>query len=412
MTSTTVSLPDAIDPIKWIINWSNINSHTPNIEGIDRFRAQLISDAAVLGAQHEELSFPPHSMADANGNVSQVSVAKGLRLFKRPEAPIQILLMGHLDTVHPKSGTFQEVTRKENALIGPGVTDMKGGIAVMLYALHLFESSPHSNNIGWEVLLNSDEEIGSLSSAEYICKRASEFDLGLVYEPATESGDMIIERKGSSNFSLIAHGKEAHVGRNFNDGQSAISDMASLIHDIQALPVSKEVILNFGLINGGTATNTVPNLCICHCNIRGEDMEAMNRFYDAVEELISHKNSELARSTSSEKSRPSEAPKGSLQLVKISQRPPKLADDTTRQIYEHVRSLVLNNYPNTQLTSTGGSSDGNYLAHNGLTTIDSLGVMGSGIHTSNETCIIPSVKERAQLTTQLLIDVATQKIAL
>jgi len=344
------------------------------------------------------VTFPPHNVIDENGKKGTAEVAKGLRIFKRPNAPIQVLLMGHLDTVHALSSPFQAVTVQNDTLVGPGVTDMKGGIAVMLHALSLFEQTENHEKIGWEVLLNSDEEIGSLSSSDYICSRAKDFDLGLVYEPATEAGDIVIERKGSSNFTLIANGVAAHVGRYFKDGQSAISDMALLIHNIQQLPISSEIILNFGLIHGGSATNTVPDLCLCHGNIRADNMDQMTEFFTQTNALISTLND-------AEKKR-------HLELVKVSERPPKRSDALTQKLYDHALNLVREKYPSTQLVNTGGSSDGNYLAHSGLPTIDTLGVMGSGIHTENETMINKSIEERAQLTCQILDDLANAKISL
>ena len=136
--------------------------------------------------------------------------ADALKITVRPDAPIQIVLTGHYDTVFPADSRFQTVaTRPDGALNGPGVADMKGGISVMLAALEAFETHPDRHGVGWTVLLSPDEEIGSPASAPLLAELGARGHIGLTYEPALADGTLAGARKGSGNYHLIVTGRAA-----------------------------------------------------------------------------------------------------------------------------------------------------------------------------------------------------------
>ncbi|MEJ0009323.1 MAG: M20/M25/M40 family metallo-hydrolase [Alphaproteobacteria bacterium] len=146
-------------------SWSHINSGSYHIAGLRAMREALAQEFAVLGGEAEVIPLSPLDQIDANGNAEKLDMAEALSIRKRPDAPIQVLLVGHMDTVYGPEHPFQSTRFDgENILNGPGVADLKGGLAVMLTALAAFERSPLKEKLGWQVLLNPDEEIGSIAS--------------------------------------------------------------------------------------------------------------------------------------------------------------------------------------------------------------------------------------------------------
>ena len=140
---------------------------------------------------------------------------------------------------------FQTCSKLDNGNInGPGVADAKGGIVVMLAALRALESSPLAGSIGWDVLLNADEEIGSPGSVHVVKKLASRCDVGLLYEPALPDGTLVSWRKGSGNFTFVVRGRAAHAGREFEKGRNAIVAVSRLIDQIAEFNVEPEVTLS------------------------------------------------------------------------------------------------------------------------------------------------------------------------
>ena len=143
----------------------------------------------------------------------------------------------------------------------------------MLTALKALEASPLAGKIGWEVLLNADEEIGSPGSIGVIKQIAARCDLGLLYEPALPDGTLVSWRKGSGNFSFVVRGKAAHAGREFEKGRNAIVAASRLIDEIANLNTDPEVTYNAGRISGGGPLNVVPDLAIGRVNVRVKTVE-------------------------------------------------------------------------------------------------------------------------------------------
>ncbi len=189
----------------------------------------------------------------------QQAHADCLKITARPDAPIQVVLTGHYDTVFPADSPFQTVTtRADGALNGPGLADMKGGISVLLGALDAFEAHPDKDRVGWTVLLSPDEEIGSPASAPLLAELGARGHLGLTYEPALADGTLAGARKGSGNWHLIVTGKAAHAGRAFEEGRNAVAGAAILAAALHGLNGQREgVSVNVAKISGGGALNVV-----------------------------------------------------------------------------------------------------------------------------------------------------------
>ncbi|MDI1247654.1 MAG: M20/M25/M40 family metallo-hydrolase, partial [Lacunisphaera sp.] len=167
-----------------LILWCNQNSGSDNFAGL----------AAMLGLLHTAFSRLPGARVERLPLPG--TVAQALRVKVRPAAPVQLLFSGHYDTVYGAADPFQQCTRlTPERLRGPGVIDMKGGLVVLLATLEAFESTPHAAQIGYEVLVNPDEEIGSFGAAALFDDAAGRHRLGLVFEPARPSGDLVPSRK-------------------------------------------------------------------------------------------------------------------------------------------------------------------------------------------------------------------------
>ena len=197
-------------------SWAAINSESENLSGLSQMIAALEMQFLSLGGHMQRIDLPPRSTIAIDGSPITIPHGQALHITKRPEAPIQIFLGGHMDTVYSPSHPFQKAEDlSENILRGPGVADMKGGLIVMLTALKAFENHPSSKNVGWEILINPDEEIGSIGSEQLFVAAAQRNHLGLIFEPSFADGALVSDRKGSANFSVVAKGLAAHAGRDF-----------------------------------------------------------------------------------------------------------------------------------------------------------------------------------------------------
>lgn len=379
--------------------WSEINSGSSNLEGLRAMLAALKEAFLPLGGTVHEIPLPDHTRINRQGEMEHSPVGAALRIQKRPEAPIKVLLVGHYDTVYPKGSPFQKTEFLDNnTLHGPGTADMKGGLVIMLKALEALEKSPFAKQIGWEVLLNPDEEIGSTSSHYLLRESAGRNHVGLIFEPPFPDGSLASGRKGSANFTIVARGRAAHAGRDFHLGHNAITAMARFLLAVDALNAPNEgITVNIGHIEGGGPTNIVPDLAICRLNIRVEQPAQFS--------VITNKITTAAKA---------ECEKGiTLTVHEHGFRPPKPFDRHHQLLFEALRE-VANECLNVPLrwNPTGGVCDGNTLAAEGLPTIDTLGVVGGNIHTEDEYAHLDSLTKRAMLVACFLMQLSHRDIRL
>ena len=224
----------------------------------------------------------------------------------RPQANRRILLTGHMDTVFPSDHAFQHQRWLDGeTLNGPGVADMKGGIAVMLHALLAFEATAAASSLGYDVLINSDEETGSLASAALIAELAAGKLAALTYEPAAlPDGTLAHERGGTGNYSITFTGKSAHAGRNPHEGRNAIVAAADLILRLKTLE-RDDLTINPAKLEGGAANNVVPDHAVLRFNIRPKstaamqafdhDLNALLRSIEAAHEIATHRHGGVTR---------------------------------------------------------------------------------------------------------------------
>ncbi|MBA2651516.1 MAG: M20/M25/M40 family metallo-hydrolase, partial [Tatlockia sp.] len=161
-----------------------INSGTDNLLGLALIRQALSASFKPIADQIKELEFPEITTVNMAGESISKQCGKALFISKRPELKRRILLSGHMDTVYGAEHPFQSMTAiSENEINGPGVADMKGGLIVIQHALANFEKMATAQSLGWDVLINADEEIGSPASAAFMAEIAVNYQAALVYEP-------------------------------------------------------------------------------------------------------------------------------------------------------------------------------------------------------------------------------------
>lgn len=380
-----------------LLQLAAINSGSFNAAGVNAVAQRLRALFAPLHPEIETIPVTTYRSTTDDGSTRERALGHALRLRKRPHAPLQVFFCGHMDTVFGAEHPFQHVRQVDSdTLHGPGVADLKGGMLVMFLALSALEQSAHRENIGWEVLFNPDEEIGSQSSAPLLAVAAQRNHFGLVFEPAFADGHLAAQRKGSGNFDVIVHGRAAHAGREPHLGRNAIRAAADLIAALDDLNGQREgLTLNPGYVHGGGALNIVPELCIFKFNARTAQPADECWLQEQLDQLLTRLN---------------ERDGFRLELRGGFTRPPKIFDAATQRLAGMIgdcgRSLGID----LQFKPTGGCCDGNNLAALGLPNIDNLGVVGGDIHSDREFMRISSITERARLSALLLLRLASGEL--
>ncbi|MBL8548147.1 MAG: hydrolase [Hyphomonadaceae bacterium] len=371
--------------------WSAINSGSFELPGLAAMRVTLLDAIAELPAPPEVVDLKPSQRVRPDGEVMDVEHGASIRARVRPDAPIQIALTGHYDTVFPAAHPFQAPWREGEILRGPGVADMKGGIAIMLAALKAFEAMPGDKWVGYEVLLSPDEEIGSMGSAPLLADLGARAHLGLTYEPAMADGALVDARKGSANFHLAVKGRAAHVGRAFTDGRSAILAAAEAALALNKLNGQRDgVTFNVGAIDGGGAVNVVPERAVLRFNVRVPDAESGAWAEAEVRRIACEIGQREGIDT---------------HLHGGFTRPPKPLNDQQRTMVAWTRQAGAALGLDLQFKPSGGVCEGNNLAAAGCPNIDTLGPCGGNLHSDGEFALIPSFAERAKLSFLLLAGV-------
>jgi len=377
-----------------VISWANINSHSFNQKGLEKFSDVLKEAFSPLDAVVETRPLASVTAINDQGVFENLELGPLLHFQKRPKAPFQLLLVGHMDTVYAVDHPFQTASRiNESCIQGPGVTDMKGGLCVMLEALKAFEQLDISREVGWEVFINPDEEIGSLGSSPLLIEAAKRHQVGLLFEPAMdELGTIASTRKGSGRWTVIVRGHAAHAGRNFDEGRNAIVTLAKIVAKIDACNHQKPgVTLNVGRIQGGGPVNMVPDLAICYVDIRVETAMDEAWVTEIFENIRNDTNQDAGFLVECH---------GSLT------RKPKVLTPQIETLYGLAMDVAKSLGKNLKLVASGGVCDGNTLAAAGLPNIDTLGVCGGKIHSQEEYLLVKSLTTRSQLTLALLVKIS------
>lgn len=341
----------------------NMDSPSPDKHLVDTF-------VRFLGPTFEALG----------GTVEYVSAERfGDHLLARFDGPSnnRLLILGHTDTVFPAGEVFRRPFRIENnRATGPGVFDMKGGIALLCSALRVLGPLPRPVT----VLLTSDEEAGSPTSRGLIEQEAGSAGAVLVLEPSLPGGGVKTSRKGVGRFTLMATGRAAHAGIDPARGINAIEEIAN--HVLQLQRMSDPVLgttVTVGVVQGGTRVNVVPAEAAIEIDVRVANNDEAARITEAIRAL----RPVLSGST--------------LHIRGGINRPPMERTTDTVRLFQIARRIGEEIGLDIKEGSTGGASDGNFTSAMGIPTLDGLGPIGDGAHSLEEYVEIASLPERAAL---------------
>jgi glutamate carboxypeptidase len=338
---------------------------------VDRVGAIVAEEARKLGAQVEIIS-----NTETGDHV----------LSKWGNGANGILFLGHMDTVYPL-GTLQKTPFREEGdkIFGPGTMDMKAGIVISLAAIEAAQQQDLNRPV--MLLCTSDEEIGSHTSRTHIERLAEESALVLVMEPAMPDGSVKTWRKGVGEFRVKAKGRAAHAGGDHEKGRNAIEELAHQIIAIQKLTdYSRRTTLNVGVINGGSASNVVPEEARIRVDVRVMQPGEWERIEAEMKNL-----KPILDGTS-------------LEVTGELNRPPMPFDDRMSVTFEKAKTIAARIGMNITAGGTGGASDGNFVAPLGIPLLDGMGAVGDGAHSEREYIFTASIEQKAKLIASLIHD--------
>ncbi len=297
-----------------------------------------------------------------------------------------ILLLCHMDTVYP-SGTLQTMPFRldERRIYGPGVLDMKSGIAIALCALGALQGDGGQLALPVTLLCTSDEEVGSNSSRALIEALARQHELVICMEPALPDGSLKTARKGTGAFTLEVTGKSAHAGSDPESGVNAILEMTYQIQSIMELADhSQGTTLSVGVVRGGTRSNVIPARCTAKLDVRvmtPEEQARLERAFAALKPVL---------------------PGAAVRMLGGWNRPPMPRTTSIQRAFQQAQAIARSLGLELSQGSAGGASDANFVAPLGIPVLDGMGPIGSGAHSPQEYALRRSLPERTALLAAIL----------
>ncbi len=369
-------------------------SHTHAREDVEAAARLVEAEARSLGLAVERVPDPDGRFADH-------------RVFASPAAgPADrgLLLVGHIDTVFPRSMGFLHFRRgtgdEADLVFGPGTLDMKSGLSCILFALRaVAEVCPDFlERVPLRFLCNTDEEVGSPSSAPLVRRLAPLATRALVFEGGREADRIITRRKGGASFTVEVEGVAAHAGNEHDKGVNAILALAYVIPKIESwTDYGAGTTLNVGIVEGGTAKNTVPDRARCVVDARFTTMDEARRVERAMQDLAADPFEGIAV--------PDRVRRARFRLSGGITRPPMEATEATQRLrrdYEVCAAAV--GLGTGEAPLQGGGSDANLLAAEGVPVIDGLGPYGRHFHNPREFSSLSSLLRRTQALARFLAD--------
>ncbi len=378
LTDKVVSLAEqyAAEQLDFLMDICNQNSYSYHKEGVDRAAAKIIAGLGNILPRHEirrqEQLGDFHILKTGTANTSTPA----------------IYLVGHLDTVFPPGHPFQQCRWEGDRLIGPGTGDMKGGLAVFVYALKILKETGLLDRLPLVLILNSDEEIGSIASRSLFLEEREKARLCLVGECAGLHNEIVVSRTGKMAALVKSFGRGSHVSRSMPGKSSALVEMAHKIIALESLNgCLPGVSLNAGkIVEGGLGPATVPQETSFLMDVRW-DQEAHR------EEMMARIRAELAV--------PSH-PGCRSEFEIVNSRPAMPENGNNRELVHMIRRVGKRLGLEIPFEHRRGTSDANFFGSAGVPTLDGLGPVSDGDHTPGEFIIAASLKERTALLTLFL----------
>lgn len=364
---------DTEEMLAGLRSWVECESPTHDAAAVNRMMALAARHLAIMGASVETIP-------------GRMGLGDCVRArFPHPSNEPGILVMAHLDTVHPV-GTLKNglhFRREGDKAYGPGIQDMKGGTYLAIEAIRQLAIAGIATSKPVTVLLTSDEEIGSPSTRDLIEAEAARHSVVLVPEPARPDGGVVTGRYAIARFNLRTTGRPSHAGARLGEGRSAIREMAKQIVAIEEM-TTDACTFSVGVIHGGQWVNCVAT----HCDAESLSMAKRQEDLDAaVERMLSLKAS---------------GNDVSLEVKRGVTRPVWEPDGKVLALHAQAETIAKRLGFALPHQSAGGGSDGNFTGAMGIPTLDGLGIVGALAHTLEEHVQVSSMVPRAKLLAGLL----------
>jgi glutamate carboxypeptidase len=357
-----------LDTIETLVG---LESPTSDKSAVDRCGAELMARLTAIGGRVSRVIGPTvgdHVRAEFGG---------GRR---------QVLLLGHFDTVWGVGQLDRMPLRREgNRLHGPGVFDMKSGLALGMLATRAVLKLAAPLDARIVMLWTTDEETGSKTSRALLETEAARSEAVLVLEPALPAGALKTRRKGIGEYDLVIHGVAAHAGVDPSKGVSAIRELARQVLAIETLQdLDRGVSINVGIVSGGSRVNVVAEEARARIDARAVSRADADRVDAAIRSLTPH------------------LPGARLEITGGFERPPMERTPGVARLFALAQEAGIELGLEVDEGSTGGGSDGNFCAALGIPTLDGLGAVGDGAHAIHEHVEIQALVPRAALIATLL----------
>jgi glutamate carboxypeptidase len=371
---------DADDCLRGLKPWIECESPTWDAAAVNRMMGLAARDLAIMGARIEPIA----------GRMGFGDCLRATLPHRHADQP-GILVLGHLDTVHPVGTLAKLPFRREGAVcFGPGIVDMKGGNYIALEAIRQLDRAGIETPLPITVLFTSDEEVGSPSTRDLIEAEAARHAFVLVPEPARENGGLVTGRYAIARYNLETVGKPTHAGIRPGEGRSALREMALRIIAVEEM-TSESCTFSVGVIESGKWVNCVPSFCRAEALSMAKRQDDLDR---GVERMLALSGVEHDVTFT---------------VTRGVTRPVWEPSEATLAMFEVARGLGRSMGMELSHASAGGGSDGNFTGANGIATLDGLGVEGKGYHTLEEHLNVESLSRRGRLMAGLLATLGADK---
>ncbi|SFS30689.1 M20/M25/M40 family metallo-hydrolase [Marininema halotolerans] len=375
-TTPSVNGMDArwVDVLQKLVNE---NSSTDNPAGVEKNRELLIQE-------FDKLGFKP--------TLTEGTQGRKVVSFQKEGAKPELALLGHLDTVFPKDSSFNQLTVDGDRLSGPGVIDMKGGIVMMLNIVDELNRTHPELAEKIRVIINDDEETGSVGTNAVLKDLTKDLKYGLVFEPGLPDGSLVTAHMGVRWLQLDVHGKASHAGLEPQNGIDACTEAAYKTTKLARITnYKKGPFVNPGVIQGGTKPNVVCENATIKMDIRFFGEKDLQRGMKRIQKITKHStiyNQSLKQGTQSE-------------LKQLAELPP-MTESSTADLFKLAQEAGGELGQSVTGTPVGYGSDANHLAPSGLKLLVGLGPYGGGMHTDHEYMEAANYEKRLKLNLALL----------
>ncbi len=353
--------------------WIECESPTYDAQAVNRMMDLAARELAIAGARVERIA----------GRMGFGDCVRASFPHPTPHLP-GILVMGHLDTVHPVGTLAKLPFRREGGRAwGPGIQDMKGGNYLALEAIRQLGRAGIATNLPVTVLFTSDEEVGSPSTRDLIEAEAARHRAVLIPEPARPDGGVVTGRYAIARFDLEATGRPSHAGARLAEGRSAIREMARQLIAIEDM-TTPDCTFSVGVIRGGEWVNCVATTCTAQALSMAKRQQDLDRGVARMLALGAASN------------------EVQFKVTRGVTRPVWEADAGTMALHAVARGVARDLGFDIPPQSSGGGSDGNFTGAMGIATLDGLGVQGANAHTLDEHIVVDSLAARGRLMAGLL----------